>query len=392
MTHRKVFRFRTRPNAVQGEAMARMAGARRYVWNWALAQRQACYRETGKSLPAKELSARLTALKQQPETAWLGEVDSQAMQQTLADLQRAYTNFFRKRARFPRFKSRKRDQARFRIPQRVKVADGRVYVPKVGSVRIRQSQPVEGVTKSATFKRDAAGNWDVALVTEFAMPDVALPDANHSRVIGIDLGLKDFAVLSNGERIVAPKFFRKAEGKLRRAQRVLSRRKKDSARRARAKHKVTLVHRKTANQRKDFLHKLTTDLVVKYEGICIEDLNIKGLVRTKLAKSMTDASLGEFRRQLEYKTIWNRRHLAVIDRWYPSSKTCHACGAINATLKLADRNWTCVCGVCHDRDLNAALNIRTEGLKLLTVGHPDRLNAHGAVVSPPQLEAVGVEL
>ena len=392
MTHRKVFRFRMKPNSPQREALARMAGSRRYVWNWALAQRNAHYRATGKGLPAAELSRRLTALKEQPETAWLGDVDSQAMQQTLADLQRAYVNFFKKRARFPRFKSRKRDTARFRIPQRVKVEDGRVYVPKVGSVGIRQSQPVEGDTKSATFKRDAAGNWDVTLVSEFTMPDAAPIAADPACVVGIDLGLKDFAVLSNGERIPAPQFFRKAERKLRRAQRVLSRRKKSSGRRLRAKHRVSLVQRKTADQRKDFLHKLTTDLVAKHEGICIEDLSVKGLVRTKLAKSMMDASLGEFRRQLEYKTVWNRRHLAVIDRWYPSSKTCHVCGAVNAALTLADRSWTCECGAHLDRDLNAARNIRAEGLKLLAVGYPDRLNAHGAVVRPPQLEAVGVEL
>lgn len=392
MTQRKAFCFRMKPNAMQREALARMAGARRYVWNWALAQCKAHYLNTGKSLPAAELSTRLTALKQQPETAWLQEVDSQAMQQALADLQRAYRNFFEKRARFPRFKSRKRDQARFRIPQRVKVADGRVYVPKLGSVGIRQSQPVDGTTQSATFKRDAAGNWDVTLVATFTMPDTALPAADPARVVGVDLGLKGFAVLSNGGRIPAPQFFRKAERKLRRAQRVFSRREKGSRRRLRAKRNVSLVHRKAANQRKDFLHKLTTELVVKYEGICIEDLSVKGLVRTKLAKSVTDASFGEFRQQLEYKTIWNRRRLAVIDRWYPSSKTCHACGAVNAALTLADRSWTCVCGLCHDRDLNAALNIRAEGLKLLAVGCPDRLNAHGAVVRPPQLEAVGVEL
>jgi putative transposase len=203
------------------------------------------------------------------------------------------------------------------------------------------------------------------------MPDTALPAADPSRVVGIDLGLKNFAVLSTGERIPPPQFFRKAERKLRRAQRVLSRREKCSARRLRAKQKVALVQRKTANQRKDFLHKLTTGLVVKYEGICIEDLSVKGLVRTKLAKSMTDASLGEFRRQLEYKTIWNRRHLAVIDRWYPSSKTCHVCGAVNAALALADRSWTCECGAHLDRDLNAARNIRTEGLKILAAGNAE---------------------
>jgi putative transposase len=384
------------PNGAQREAMSRMAGARRYVWNWALAERKAYYAAKGKGLPTAELSSRFTGLKQQPETAWLQDVDSQAMQQVLADLQRAYRNFFEKRARFPRFKSRKRDQARFRIPQRVKIADGRVYVPKVGSVGIRQSQPIDGATKSATFKRDVTGNWDVTLVTEFTMPDTALPPADPARVVGVDLGLKDFAVLSDSERVPVPQFFRKAERKLRKAQRVFSRREKGSKRRLRAKRNVSLVHRKVANQRKDFVHKFTTGLVEKYDGICIEDLCVKGLAKTKLAghaKSVLDASFGETRRQLEYKTLWNRRHLAIIDRWYPSSKTCHVCGAVNAALTLEDRSWTCSgCGSLHDRDLNASLNIKAEGLINLAAGHAESLNAQGAGVRPPQLEAVGVEL
>jgi putative transposase len=390
--HRKVFRFRMNPTRNQRDSLGRVAGARRFIWNWALSQRRAHYAVTGKSLPAAELSRRLTELKKQPETAWLKDVDSQAVQQALADLQRAYVNFFEKRARFPRYKSRKRDRARFRIPQRVSVSDGAVYVPKIGAIGIRQSQPVDGTTKSATFKRDATGNWDVTLVTEFTMPDVPLPAVDTSRVIGIDLGLKDFAVLSNGERIPAPKLFRKAERGLRRAQRAFSRRENGSARKHRAKYKVALVHRRTASRRKDFLHKLTTGLVAKYDGICIEDLSVKGLAKTKLAKSMLDASLGEFRRQLEYKTIWNRTHLAVIDRWYASSKTCHVCGAVNAALTLADRSWTCVCGSHHDRDLNAALNIRTEGLKLLAAGYAERQNAQGPNIRLPQVEAIGVEL
>ena len=392
---RKVFGFRMRPTARQREALARMAGARRYVWNWGLAQRIAHYRATGGGLSVAELSRRLTALKQRSETAWLREIDSQALQQALADLQRAYVNFFEKRARFPRFKSRKRDTPRFRIPQRVKVEEGWVHVPKVGPVSIRQSQPVDGEPKSATFKRDTTGNWDVMLVAEFTMPDTAPPAADPAHVVGIDLGYEDLAVLSDGGRIPAPRLFRKVERKLRKAQRVFSRREKGSARKWRAKRKVALVHRKTANQRKDFLHKLTTDLVVKYEGICIEDLNVAALAKTKLhghSKSVLDVALGEFRRQLEYKTLWNGRHLAVIDRWYPSSKTCHVCGAVNDALTLADRSWTCVvCGAHHDRDLNAALNIRSEGLKILAAGYAERLNARGAGVSPPQLEAVGVE-
>lgn len=399
---RKVFRFRMKPNTRQQQALDRNAGCRRFIWNWALARKQRYYRENGKSLPTSVLKAELPILKRTPGMEWLAAADSQSLQETLRDLDRAFSNFFENRAGFPRFKSRKVDQARFRISQRVTIADGRISVPKIGSVGIRQSQLVGGDTKSATFKRDTCGNWDVTLVTEFTMPDVALAAVDPTRVIGVDLGLKDFAVLSNGERIPAPKFFRKRERKLRRAQRVLNRREKGSARRLKAKRTVSLVQAKTANQRKDFLHKLTTDLVAKYEGICIEDLSVKGLARTKLAKSIHDASFGEFRRQLEYKALWNRRHVAVIDRWYPSSKTCHECGWINEALTLSDREWDCLgCGAHLDRDLNAALNIKSEGLKLLAVGHgrvrTSRVKAHGqnkrtwTQRQTPAAGAIGVE-
>jgi len=390
-TLHKAFRFRMEPNISQRQALARNAGARRWVWNWALGRKQAYYAEKGTTLPTRILQAELPLLKRQPETSWLADVDAQSLQVALRDLDRAYENFFAKRARFPRFKSRKRDQARFGIPQRVKVAGGRVYIPKVGSVRIRQSQPVDGETKSATFNRDVAGNWDVMLVSEFTMPATALPAADTARVVGIDLGLKTFAVLSDGERVPIPQFFRKSERALRRAQRVFSRRAKGSKRRLRAKHKVALIHRKVANRRKDFVHKFTTGLVEKYDGICIEDLSVKGLAKTKLAKSVLDAAFGETRRQLEYKTVWNRRHLAVIDRWYPSSKTCHVCGAANTALTLADRDWICSnCKAHHDRDGNASLNIKSEGLKILAAGHADS-NARGSGVRPSQLKAVGVE-
>ena len=394
MRLRKAFRFRMQPTPAQREALARMAGARRFVWNWALNQRKQHYAATGNGLPAAELSRRLTALKQQPELAWLKEADSQALQQVLADLQRAYVNFFEKRARFPRFKSRKRDRARFRIPQRVAVVNEQVIIPKIGAVRIRQSQPIDGTTKSATFKRDSRYNWDVTLATEFDMAEAALLPAEPCAVMGVDLGLKDFAVLSDGSRIAAPRFYRSGQRKLRRAQRAVARRQLHGANRAKAQQRAARVQAKTANQRKDFIHKVTTGLVRKYEGICIEDLSVQGLAKTKLAKSVLDAGLGEFRRQLEYKAIWNRRHLAVVDRWYPSSKTCHACGAVNAALTLADRSWRCgCCGLLHDRDLNAALNIRSEGLQLIPLAarHAERLNARGPAVRLPQLGAAGVE-
>jgi putative transposase len=257
-TQRKVYRFRMEPTPTQAHGLNRMAGARRWVWNWALRRWKDHYTATGKSIGLEQLSAGLTALKKQPETAWLSAVDSQALQQALKDLHRAFVNFFEKRARYPRFKSRKRDTPRFRIPQRVTLNDGKVYVPKVGHVRIRQSQEVSEPTRSATFRRQADGHWYVALTVEFEMPEVALPMPAADKLVGIDLGLIDFATLSDGsDPVSAPRFYRTAQGKLRRAQRGFSRRQPGSKRKTKARIKVSRVHQKTANQRSDFLHKLT---------------------------------------------------------------------------------------------------------------------------------------
>lgn len=382
--HRKVYRFRMEPTQAQSDALLRMAGARRFVWNWGLARRKEAYAATGKGLTYNQQAAELTTLKQQPETVWLKEADSQLLQQALKDLDRAYAAFFGKRARFPRFKSKKRDVPRFRIPQRVRVESSKVYIPKIGWVKIRQSQPVDCPIKGATFKRDAEGHWYVTLTAEFEMPEVPLPPANPERVIGIDLGLKDFAVLSDGTRIAPPKFYRKGLSKLRRAQRELSRKQKGGKNRDKARHRLSKVHARVRNQRQDWLHKLTTGLVQKYDGLCIEDLNLKGMARTKLSTSVLDAALGEFRRQLEYKTVWHRKHLAVIDRYFPSSKLCRECGTINTALTLSDRVWTCGCGAVHDRDLNAARNIRAEGINMIpvAVGHTETQNAWEAAVRP----------
>jgi putative transposase len=376
--HRKVYRFRMEPTTAQGHSLNRMAGARRFVWNWALSRWKDYYASTGKSITIQQLSAELTALKQQSETAWLNEVDSQALQQVLRDLHSAFRAFFAKHARHPKFKSRKRDKARFRIPQRVQIDDGKVYVPKIGWIRIRQSQPVAEPTKSATFRRVPDGKWYVSLTVEFEMPDVPRPAPDPAKVVGIDLGLIDFATLSDGsEPIPTPKFYRKAQRKLRRAQQAFARCRKGSKRQAKAKAKLARMNQKTANQRGDFLHKLTTQLVSDHDGICIEDLNVKGLARTKLAKSFADAAMGEFRRQLEYKCLWNRKPLVVIDRFFPSSKLCNVCGAVNDRLTLSDREWDCDCRAHHQRDVLAACNVRDEGLRILAVGQTDSRNARG---------------
>jgi putative transposase len=385
--HRKVYRFRIKPTADQVHALNRIAGARRWVWNWALGRRREHYQATGKTLSYRTMAAELTALKKQPDTAWLKEADSQALQQVLMDLRQAFVNFFEERARFPRFKSKKRDKARFRIPQRVKLADGQVSIPKVGMVKVRQTREVTEATKGATFRREANGTWYVSLVVEFEMPDVALPTPDPANVVGIDLGLKDFAVRSDGGRTPPPKFYRKAQRRLRRAQRHVSRCVKGSEGHTQAKARVARIHRQVAHRRKDFLHQLTADLVSGHEGICIEDLALKGLARTKrLGKSFHDAALGEFRRQITYKSEWNRKHLIVIDRFFPSTRLCRGCGAINRELTLSDRQWVCACGMVHDRDLNAARNIKDEGLRWLneTPGRvtPDRRNARGDRVRP----------
>src|SRR5579875_3574709 len=340
-TVRRVYRFRLAPTAAQAQGLQRYAGARRWVWNWALRQKRGQSRATGRSLPENELSARLTALKGEPETAWLKEMDSQLLQQACADLKRAFTNFFERRARYPRFKSRKRDAARFRIPQRVTLSGGRVSIPKIGAVKVRQSQAVEGTTKSATFKRDACGHWFVCLVTEHEAPTVQLVMPDEERTVGVDLGLKDAVVTSDGERVPAPRFYRAARRKLRRAQRASSRRQKGSRNKAKARQRVARLHQRVAAKRTDFCHKLTTTLVRTHEAICIEDLNTRGLARTKLAKSVLDASFGTIRQQLAYKGTWYAVHIVAVDRFYPSSRLCYECGHKHDGLTLADRRWIC---------------------------------------------------
>jgi putative transposase len=371
-----------RPTKTQEAGLYRMAGARRFIYNWSLARRKSYYAEHGKGITAKQLSSELTALKSKPDTLWLKEADSQMLQQAVKDVDRAFDAFFKKRSRFPRLRSKKAGHVAFRIPQRVKIEGGRVYVPKIDWVRIRQSREVEGKTKSATFKRDAAGHWYVALITEFEMPDAEPPAPANP--VGVDLGLKDLFVLSDSERVPAPKFARKGAKKLRRAQKNLSRKVAGSRRREKAKRRAARAHRKVSNQRSDFLHKLTTNLTRKYDCICVEDLSVKGMSRNpKLSRSVLDAAFGEFLRQVEYKAAWNFKRSIRVGRFFPSTKLCSRCGVVNPNLTLSDRTWLCCCGTQHDRDLNASLNILAEGMRLVAAGQTETETARGEPVSLP---------
>lgn len=377
--------------------MLRQAGACRWVWNWGLARRREHFNATGKLLGWVVLSRDLTAVKASDGMEWLGEVASQPLQQTVRDLDRAFANFFAKRARYPRFKSRKRATPAFRCTESVYFIGDRLRVPKVGRVRVRGVRPLDGTPKSASFKRDASGRWFATIVVHFEMPDVPLVAPDPARVVGVDLGLKTFATLSTGEEVASPRFFETARRELALAQRRVSRRKKGSKRHAKAKARVARVHARIKDRRGDFLHKLSTRLVGEHEGIIIEDLSVRGLARTKLARGVHDAAWGEFRRQLAYKAEWHRRHFVTVDRWFPSSRLCRGCGAVNAGLTLADRRWACPsCGAEHERDHAAAQNIRDEGLRLLgletagSAGHaPGSPKARGRGVSPARVGSPG---
>ena len=395
---RKSIRVRLEPNSGQREKLAQAAGSRRFIYNWALNRWQQNYAEHQSTISLKDLSRELTELKYLEDTSWLQDVDSQLQQQALADVRRSFQNFFAGRAKYPRFRCKGRSKESFRIPQRVTVTERRLYIPKVGHVRTSEVIDLTGFThKSATFSLDSDGHWYASLVVHFELPKVKLPELqDNEKTVGIDLGLKDLMVLSDGTVHENPRWYRKHELKLAKAQRELSRKKKGSKNRAKAKQKVARAHAKVRQSRADRIHKLTTGLVSRYDTVVIEDLCIRGMAKTKLSKSIYDASLGEIRRQLEYKARWNHTRLIVIDRWYPSSKTCSSCGFINQQLQLKDRSWTCEgCQVEHDRDWNASINIRSEGLRLeglVAVGNTETLNACGEPIRRQAAAAAGAML
>jgi putative transposase len=357
------------PTSEQVRRLERNADARRFIWNWGLDRRLSHYRESGENLAWGELSRELTRLKASAYGAWLRAADSQALQQGLRDLYRAFRAYFEGDAALPRFKSKKTDPARFRVPQRVTIDNRSVRIPKVGAVRVRISQPVLGVPGAATFKRDQTGKWFVTLVCRFH-PESRVPS---TETVGIDLGIRRLATLSSGEMIENPRTYRRSERRLRRAHRELARKRPDSRNRARQRRRLARVHAKARNRRIDHLHKLTTSLVDRYGIICIEDLNVRGLARAKLSKDLHDAALGEIRRQLLYKSEWRGQSLVTVPRFFPSTKTCSRCGAMTGDLHGRAVEWTCNrCGASHDRDLNAARNIVRVGLaQHVAAGHAD---------------------
>ena len=366
-TRHKSYKFRLYPNKKQMMMFEKTFGCVRFIWNQMLADKIAYYKETGKTL-------RNTPAQYKKDYPWLKEVDSLALCNVQLNLQKAYKSFFQSNFGFPKFKSKRHHQSYRTNNQRgmMVVKNGKVKLPKIGWVTVKAHRKIKGNIKSATISKTSTGKYYISILCE---TDIQ-PFIKTNSSIGVDLGLSHFAILSTGEKIENPRFLVRASKKLRREQKILSRRGllakqngkslNDCMNYQKQRLKVARLHEKIQNQRKDFLHKMSTNLIKNHDRICMEDLASKNLMRNHhLAKAIGDASWSEFCRMLEYKADWYGKKIISISRWFPSSQICSNCKVNSGKKPLHVREWTCEsCGAHHDRDLNASLNILHKGLRL----------------------------
>ena len=354
----RTYKYRMYPNRRQMELLNKHFGCVRFVYNWGLEQKIKAYQTEKKTLSCFDLIKILVAtLKIQ--NPWLKEVNSQSLQMSLRNLDNAFTNFFRKQTRFPKFKSKRTKQS-FQCPQScvVNFTDNKLSIPKLKGIKTKFDRQFEGKIKTVTISRTCTDKYFASILVDDSkeLPIPIVPKKEKS--IGVDLGVKHFAVFSNGEKIENPKHLIRLEKKLVRVQRSLSRKQKKSANQSKACRVVSRVHEKVFNQRKDFLHKLSKRLIDENQAVCLEDLDVNEMLKNnRFAKYISDVGWRTFRSFCEYKAEWYGKSVRVIGRFEPSSKMCDHCGEINTSLTLADRVWTCSCGTVHDRDILAARNI-----------------------------------
>lgn len=366
---KRAFKYRFYPSDQQAAELSRTFGCVRLVYNRALEARTAAWYGEQRRVSYVQSSAMLTEWKKDPDLAFLTEVSSVPLQQSLRHLQGAFVAFWEKRARYPRFKSRKRGRQSAEYTRSAfRWRDGRLTLAKMTEpLDIRWSRPLpdDAEPSTVTVSRDPSGRWHVSILVETTVSDGPPTDTT----VGIDVGVTSLATLSTGEKITNPRHERRDRKRLALEQRRLSRKAKGSNNRARQVRKVARVHSRITDRRRDFLHKLSTRLVRENQTVVIEDLNVRGMVRNHLlARAISDAAWRDLRMMLEYKCQWYGRDLVVVDRWFPSSKLCSGCGALTDSMPLNVRSWECRCGAVHDRDVNAAINIRAAGLAVLACG------------------------
>ncbi|KAB8169813.1 IS200/IS605 family element transposase accessory protein TnpB [Streptomyces sp. 3MP-14] len=394
---KRAFRYRFYPTDKQAAELSRTFGCVRLVYNKALEERTRAWYGEQRRISYVQSSAALTEWKKTEELAFLSEVSSVPLQQALRHLQTAFANFFAQRVKYPRFKSKKRSRASAEYTRSgFTFRDGKLTLAKMAApLDIRWSRPLpEGaVPTTVTVSRDSAGRWFVSMLCD----DRVTRAPATTNAVGIDAGITSLVTLSSGEKVTNPRHERRDRARLARAQRELSRKAKGSNNRAKARRRVAEVHARIADRRRDFLHKLSTRLVRENQTVVIEDLTVRNLIKNgKLARGISDAAWGELRSMLEYKCAWYGRELVVIDRWFPSSKLCGACGRVREKLPLNVREWTCDCGAVHDRDVNAARNILTAGLAVSACGdgvRPQRESSRtgrSSVKQEPPRATVGI--
>jgi putative transposase len=377
---KRAFRYRFYPSDQQEQELARTFGCVRLVYNRALEARTTAWYGEQRRVNYNETSAMLTAWKRTDELAFLSEVSSVPLQQSLRHLQGAFVAFWERRACYPRFKSRKRGRASAEYTRSAfRWRDGGLTLAKMAEpLAIRWSRPLPDGAEptTVTVSRDAAGRWHVSLLCAVTVQDGPPTDT----VVGVDAGVTSLVTLSTGEKVTNPRHERRDRARLARAQRELARKQRGSANRDKARRKVARVHARIADRRRDHLHKLSTRLVRENQAVVIEDLQVRNMLGNhSLARAISDASWRELRGMLEYKCRWYGRDLVVVDRWLPSSKVCSVCGALRDGMPLNVRAWTCRCGAVHDRDVNAARTICAAGLAVLACGdgvRPARAEAH----------------